>query len=212
MIYAKIRYGTTAGQARYYRVGTGCKKLHPRLLVLLRLSLARAQGTTVPEVRYYREHLWYYRARGWYYRKGLRYYCSREQYYRMLQFSNTRKPSFCIDKERRRMLQRSKGKVVQKGVNVYVMIPPKPFQSGPPLNSTAFLRLKSTEKKRRETPSSIVFEGHQTVLCLVMICLKYSMHMISPQKHCHQSQKQLRDNMPLQSPPFWWIDDNTGFA
>ena len=32
--------------------------------------------------------------------------------------------------------------------DVYVMIPPKPFQRGPPLNSTAFLRLKSTKKKK----------------------------------------------------------------
>ena len=88
------------------------------------------------------------------------------------------------------------------GVDVYVMIPPKPFQSGPPLNSTAFLRLKSTEKKRREMPSSIVFEGHQIVLCLVMRCLKYSMHTISPQKHCHQSPKQLRDKYALTISPF----------
>ena len=34
--------------------------------------------------------------------------------------------------------------------DVYVMIPPKPFQRGPPLNSTTFLRLKSTKKKRRK--------------------------------------------------------------
>ena len=33
---------------------------------------------------------------------------------------------------------------------VYVMMPPKPFRRGPPLNSTAFLRLKSTKKKRRK--------------------------------------------------------------
>ena len=32
-----------------------------------------------------------------------------------------------------------KGKCGPEGVNVYVMIPPEPFQSGPPLNSTAFL-------------------------------------------------------------------------
>ena len=37
-----------------------------------------------------------------------------------------------------------------KGTDVYVMIPPKPFRRGPPLNSTAFLRLKSTKKKRRK--------------------------------------------------------------
>ena len=42
-----------------------------------------------------------------------------------------------------------KGKGGAQGENVYVMIPPEPFQRGPPLNSTAFLRLKSTEKKRR---------------------------------------------------------------
>ena len=86
--------------------------------------------------------------------------------------------------------------------DVYVMIPPKPFQRGPPLNSTAFLRLKSTEKKRRETPSSTVFEGHQIVSCLVMIYLKYSMHVVSPQKHCHQSPKQLRDKYALTISPF----------
>lgn len=34
--------------------------------------------------------------------------------------------------------------------NVYVMIPPKPFRRGPPLDSTTFLRLKSTKKKRRK--------------------------------------------------------------
>ena len=93
-------------------------------------------------------------------------------------------------------------KVVQQGTEVYVDIPPKPFQRGPPPNSTAFLRLKSTEKKHRETPSSIVFEGHQIVLCLVMICLKYPMHTISPQKHCHQSPKQLRDKYSLTISPF----------
>ena len=34
--------------------------------------------------------------------------------------------------------------------DVYVMIPPKPFRRGPPLNSMAFLRLKSTKKKHRK--------------------------------------------------------------
>ena len=92
------------------------------------------------------------------------------------------------------------------------MIPPEPFRREPPLNSMAFLRLKSTKKKRRKTPSSIVFEGLQTVLCLAMKHLRNSRHTISPQKHCHQSLKHIGINMPLQSPPFWWIDDNTGFA
>ena len=97
---------------------------------------------------------------------------------------------------------KGKGKGGAEGVYVHVMIPPKPFQRGPPLNSTAFLRLKSTEKKRRKTPSSIVFEGHQTILCLVMKRLKYSRHTISPQKHCHQSPKHLRDKYALTISPF----------
>ena len=46
-----------------------------------------------------------------------------------------------------------------KGEDVYVMIPPKPFQSGPPLNSTAFLRLKSTKKKRRKDAVFISLRG-----------------------------------------------------
>ena len=36
------------------------------------------------------------------------------------------------------------GKVGQ----VYVLIPPKPLRRGPPLNSTALLRLKSTKENR----------------------------------------------------------------
>ena len=91
--------------------------------------------------------------------------------------------------------------------NVYVMIPPEPFRRGPPLNRTALLRLKSTKKKRRETPSSIVFEGHRTVLCLAMKRLQNSRHTISPQKHCHQSLKHLRDKYALTISPFlvdWW--------
>ena len=73
----------------------------------------------------------------------------------------------------------------------------QPFQHGPPLNSMAFLRLKSTETKCRERPSSIIFEGHQIILCLGMIYLKCSMHTISPQNHCHQSPKLLRDKYAL---------------
>jgi len=43
--------------------------------------------------------------------------------------------------------------------DVYVMIPPKPFQRGPPLNSTAFLRLKSTKKKRRKDAVFVSLRG-----------------------------------------------------
>ena len=43
--------------------------------------------------------------------------------------------------------------------DVYVMIPPKPFQSGPPLNSTAFLRLKSTKKERRKDAVFVSLRG-----------------------------------------------------
>ena len=68
---------------RYYRVGRGCKKLHPPVQPHERLSLVRGHGTTVPGERYYRKGLRYYRGPGWYYRGPLRYYCSLEQYYRM---------------------------------------------------------------------------------------------------------------------------------
>ena len=81
--------------------------------------------------------------------------------------------------------------------DVYVMIPPKPFQRGPPLNSTAFLRLKSIKRKRRKAPSSSVFEGHPIVLCLAEKSLESSWHTISPQMHCHQSPKHLGINMTL---------------
>ena len=40
-------------------------------------------------------------------------------------------------------------------------------------------------------------EGHQIVLCLDMRYLKCSMHPISPQMHCHQSPKPLRDKYAL---------------
>ena len=79
-------HGTTALAARYYRVGRGCKKLHPPLLPLRQLSLAGGHGTTAPTERYYR--------------KGLQYYRSGEQYYRMPQISNTRSPSFCREDNR----------------------------------------------------------------------------------------------------------------
>ena len=85
---------------------------------------------------------------------------------------------------------------------MYVLIPPKPFRRGPPLNSTALLRLKSTKEKRRTTPTSIVSEGHRIVSCLVMKYLRNSRHTISPQKHCHQSPKHLRDKYALTISPF----------
>ena len=43
--------------------------------------------------------------------------------------------------------------------DVYVMIPPKPFQRGTPLDSTAFLRLKSTKKKRRKDAVFVSLRG-----------------------------------------------------
>ena len=64
-----------------------------------------------------------------------------EQYYRNHNSSQS--------KEAGKTEEASRKKEVIKG-DVYVMIPPKPFQRGPPLNSTAFLRLKSTKKKRRK--------------------------------------------------------------
>ena len=68
---------------RYYRAGSGCKKLHPPLLPLMVLCWTRTHGTTAPKERYYREYLRYYRAYGRYYREALWYYRSEEQYYRM---------------------------------------------------------------------------------------------------------------------------------
>ena len=71
------------------------------------------------------------------------------------------------------------------------------FSMRTPLNSMAFLRLNSTEKKHRETPSSIGSEGHRIVLCLDMKYLKCSMHTISLQMHGHQSPKPLRQKYAL---------------
>ena len=51
-------------------------------------------------------------------------------------------------------------------------------------------------------PSSIVFEGHHIVLCLAMKRLRNSRHTISPQKHCHQSPKHLRDKYALIEGPY----------
>ena len=50
--------------------------------------------------------------------------------------------------------------------DVYVMIPPKPFQHGPPLNGTAFLRLKSTKKKRRKDAVFVSLRGAPNRLVL----------------------------------------------
>ena len=51
------------------------------------------------------------------------------------------------------------GKGGDKEENVYMMIPPEPFRREPPLNSTAFLRLKSTKKKRRKDVVFISLRG-----------------------------------------------------
>ena len=111
-----------------------------------------------------------------------------EQYYRNHNSSQS--------KDARNTKESPRKKEGIKG-DVYVMIPPKPFQRGPPLNSMAFLRLKSTKKKHRETSSSIGSDGHRIFLCLDMRYLKCSMHTISPQMHCHQSPKPLREKYAL---------------
>ena len=69
-------HGTTAPLARYYRVGRGCKKLHPALLMQPQERPAWGHGTTALKEWYYHGRLRYYRALGRYYRKGLRYYRS----------------------------------------------------------------------------------------------------------------------------------------
>ena len=108
--------------------------------------LPRGHGTTAPGERYYRGLLRYYRAEVRYYRRCLRYY-------RSTRSNTTASPPTAVRTREKRINGGSsnvQGKGGDKEENVYVMIPPKPFQRGPPLNSTAFLRLKSTKKKRRK--------------------------------------------------------------
>ena len=81
--------------------------------------------------------------------------------------STTASSAVAVRKGTKRINEESsklQGKGGGKEGDVYMMIPPEPFRRRPPLNSTAFLRLKSTEKKRRQTPSSIVFEGDKNHL------------------------------------------------
>ena len=103
-------------------------------------------GSAAPGERYYRGHLRYYRAAARYYRWCLRYYRSPG--------SSTTAGQHSSQKQGDEISNGGSSKVQEKGEdkeeNVYVMIPPKPFRRGPPLNSTAFLRLKSTKKKRRK--------------------------------------------------------------
>lgn len=181
---------------RYYRGSVDVKnyiRLYYREGAVLGL---RGHGTTAPVERYYRGHLWYYRAIARYYRWCIRYYRSLGSSTTTSQHSSQNK----VERYKRRMLQGA-GERRGLGRNVYVMIPPETFRHGPPLSSTAFLRLKSTKKKCRKTPSSIVFEGHQTVLCLARKRLGNSRHTISPQTHCHQSPKHLRDKYALTISP-----------
>ena len=89
--------------------------------------------------RYYRGCLRYYRRDVRYDRRGLLYYRSAEQYYRMPQNNNIYE-SFSLHRdEENGGCSKVKGKGGAEEENVYVMIPPEPFQRGPPLNSTAFL-------------------------------------------------------------------------
>ena len=68
-----------------------------------------------------------------------RYYRGTERYYRLGDKKTTQTRSSKLPE----------GNVGAYGV-VYVLIPPIPFQSGPPLNSTVFLRLNSIEKETQE--------------------------------------------------------------
>ena len=73
-----------------------------------------------------------------------------EQYYRNHNDSQS--------KEAGKMEEAPRKKEGIKG-DVYVMIPPKPFQREPPLNSTAFLQLKSTKKKHRKDAVFVSLRG-----------------------------------------------------
>ena len=99
-------------------------------------------GSAAPGERYYPGHLRDYRTAAQYYRWCLRYYRSPGSSTTVSQHSSQKQGGEKAEDapRERRGLER----------DVYVMIPPKPFRRGPPLNSTAFLRLKSTKKKRRK--------------------------------------------------------------
>ena len=107
----------------------------------------------------------------------------------------TQRPSSRRYKDKRTVLQ-SEGKVVQRNMCVCVDST-LTFPKRTALNSMAFLRLKYTEKKCREPPSSIGSEGHRIVLCLEMRYLKCSMHTINPKMYCHQSPKPHRKKYAL---------------
>ena len=169
--------GTTALDERYYRGGRGCKKLHPPLLPHRSGTRPGCRGTTTPKGRYYRDTPRYYRLYLRYYRK----------YSSSCQFSTQPRSRWVAPKCKERRDKCTCDSTL-------------PFRRGPPLNSTALLRLNSTKEKRRTTPASTVSEGHRFVLCLMMKYLRDSRHTINPHTHCHQSPKHLGINMPLQSP------------
>ena len=133
--YVPQQHGTTAERKWYYRGRRGCKKLHPPLL-------PRGSGTSLVGNGSAAPGKWYYRAAAWYYRWCLRYY-------RSLGSSTTASQRSSQKQGDEKAEDAPRERRGQEG-DVYVMIPPKPFRRGPPINSTAFLRLKSTKKKHRK--------------------------------------------------------------
>ena len=84
-----------------------------------------------------------------YYRGHLRYYRAAARYYRSLGSSTTASQRSSQKQSGEKAEDAPRERRGQEG-DMYVMIPPKPFRRGPPLNSMAFLRLKSTKKKHRK--------------------------------------------------------------
>jgi hypothetical protein len=76
---------------------------------------------------------------------------------------------------------------------VYVMIPPKIIQCGPPLDSTVSPTTQVHQNRTGRDHASLLRASRgQNSLVPMKDSLKYLTHQISPQRHCHQSSKPLR--------------------
>ena len=143
-------HGTTALAARYYRVGRGCKKLHPPLLPRGSGTSLMGHGSAAPGERYYHGHLRYYRAAARYYRWCLRYYRSPG--------SSTTASHHSSQKQGWRKLQ---GARERRGLgrNVYVVIPPNLSDADPLLIVRLSYDSNPPKRNVEKTSSSSVFEG-----------------------------------------------------
>ena len=111
------------------------------------------------------------------------------------------RPSFRRDTVRRRNTPRSSSKGGAEG-NVYVRFHPKLSKADPLLIVRLSYHSNPPKRNVGKTLSALDSEGQRIVLCLKMRYLKCSMHTVSPQMHCHQSPKPLRDKYVLTISPF----------